>query len=138
MSSNTIAVMGEDGRITYRELADDEDEPPPPWPEDFIPPPPVKRERTVDDADVKPRKRRSMARKECVKCCNDVVANRFPQLCHVKAQQHVSKVCFGCWDQHLKTEVENKGFEGVSCPQCSHLLQEPEVRRLARKSTYAG
>lgn len=95
----------------------------------------LKRERT-DDGDVKPPKR-VMARKECTVCCEDTALNQFPKLPHVNTRQHSSDVCNGCWDLHLKSEVENNGFEKIGCPQCSQLLQEPEVRKLARKSTYA-
>lgn len=100
----------------------------------------LKRKRTKNDAEEsrgKRSKKRVMARKECIICCAEVTTIRFPKLHHVDAQQHTSDVCLGCWNQHLKSEVESKGFEGVGCPQCSYLLQEPEVRRLAQKSTYS-
>ena len=98
----------------------------------------LKRERTDDDdpPETKPRKR-AMATKECTICCSDTFLNRFPRLPHIDAQKHSSDVCFKCWDLHLKSEVESKGFEKVGCPQCGQLLEEPEVRKLAKKTTYA-
>lgn len=75
--------------------------------------------------------------KACAVCLEDVSRDRFPDLTHAENNsQHTSDVCLDCWDDHLEAEVKSKGFEGVSCPQCSHKLLESEVRKLAKANTY--
>ena len=105
------------------------------------PPLPGKRRRQgagSADVDIKPRKSIKLARKECTVCSDDVATNRFPKLPHVGALKHEHNTCLTCWDRHLRAEIDNgKKYDQVSCPQCDQLLQESEVRALARKSTYS-
>lgn len=102
----------------------------------------VKRERDDDDNDdvdkAPARKRVTIAPKPCIVCTEDVPKNRFPKLPHKQDgnNKHSSDVCFKCFREHLRVEVENKGHEAVSCPQCSKLLDESEVRKLASSRTY--
>jgi DNA-directed RNA polymerase subunit RPC12/RpoP len=74
--------------------------------------------------------------KECTICLEDVATDHYPDLPHAGDSKHGSDVCLRCWDQHLESEITSKGFEGVSCPQCSQRLLETEVRKLATKGTY--
>jgi hypothetical protein len=95
-----------------------------------------------DDAetnpDVNPYTIYKITKKECAICCEDKAPNQLPKLPHVGAQKHDHNTCRKCWNSHLKTEVESKkGFDRIGCPECKQLLQKPEVRKLARKSTYS-
>lgn len=101
----------------------------------------VKRERDHEDDDVDPaptRKKVTIPPKPCIVCTDDVPKNRFPKLPHKQDENNKrsSDVCFKCFRDHLRVEVENKGHEAVSCPQCSKLLDEHEVRKLASSQTY--
>lgn len=102
----------------------------------------VKREREYDHEDAKeappPRKRVTISRKACIVCTEDVPKNRFPKLPHAQddTNKHTSDVCFKCFSEHLRIEVETKGHEGVGCPQCSKPLEESEIRKLASSWTY--
>lgn len=86
-------------------------------------------------------KSKTLPRKECILCCNDVATNHFPKLPHASdpldaESLHSSDVCFRCYSQHLEGEVESKGIDSVRCPQCPKTLVEGEVRKLASSSTY--
>lgn len=102
----------------------------------------VKRERENDNDDPgqkpAPRKRVTISRKPCIVCTEDVPKNRFPKLPHSQDDNdsHNSNVCFKCFTEHLRVEVETKGHEGVCCPQCSKPLGESEIRKLASSYTY--
>jgi hypothetical protein len=102
----------------------------------------VKREREPDTDDAKEappaRKRVTISRKPCIVCTEDVPKNRFPKLPHSQDDnnKHTSDVCFKCFSEHLRIEVETKGHEGVGCPQCSKPLEESEIRKLASSWTY--
>lgn len=102
----------------------------------------VKRERENDDDDTgqkpAPRKRVTISRKPCIVCTEDTPKNRFPKLPHKQDdnEKHSSDVCFKCFSEHLRVEVETKGHEGVACPQCSKPLEESDIRKLASSWTY--
>ena len=102
----------------------------------------VKRERENDTDDTgqkpAPRKRVTISRKPCIVCTDDVPKNRFPKLPHKQDDdtKHTSDVCFKCFGEHLRIEVETKGHEGVGCPQCSQPLEESDIRKLASSFTY--
>jgi hypothetical protein len=101
----------------------------------------VKRERNLDndDADKAPaRKKVTISRKPCIVCTDDVPKNRFPKLPHKRAanNEHSSDVCFKCFREHVRNEVEIKGHEEADCPQCSQPLEESDIRKLASSRTY--
>lgn len=74
--------------------------------------------------------------KECTVCLDTVATDRYPDLPHTAGSQHSSDVCLRCWYHHLECEMKAKGFDGVSCPQCSQRLTETGVRKLANRGTY--
>jgi len=101
----------------------------------------IKRERENDNDElekVPPRKKVTISRKACIVCNEDVPRNRFPKIPHKQDDnnKHSSDVCFKCFSEHLRIEVENKGHEGIGCPQCSRPLEESEIRKLASSWTY--
>ncbi|KAK6437243.1 hypothetical protein LTR95_006557 [Oleoguttula sp. CCFEE 5521] len=103
------------------------------------PPATVKRKRTRNvDAEVRQqsRKRSRIGVKECIVCTNETLRARIPKLPHADADQHTSDVCFTGWKLHLNGQVATKGFDNIKCPQCTHLLDDKEVRKLAKGSTY--
>ena len=75
--------------------------------------------------------------KECTVCLESVAKASFPAIDHAEGDEHSSDVCFGCWDQHIGSEIRLKSFEGISCLQCPQRLVEEEVRQLANERTYA-
>ena len=77
-----------------------------------------------------------LKRKECTICSTDVAVNWFPKLAHEGAEEHDRGVCFACWEQHLASEVVNKAFDAVSCPQCDDRLIHEEIKKLAAKKKY--
>ena len=77
------------------------------------------------------RKKARVPRKECSVCLSDVATNQYPKKPHA-GEQHSSDVCFKCFDQHIKTQVDSTSSGIVSCPQCLQTLAEPEVRKLAK------
>lgn len=102
----------------------------------------VKREREDDGDDTgqkpAPRKRVTISRKPCIVCTDDIPRNRFPKLPHKQDDndKHSSDVCFKCFSEHLRVEVETKGHEGIGCPQCSRPLEESDIRKLASSWNY--
>jgi hypothetical protein len=72
--------------------------------------------------------------KECLVCLNECARNRFPKP-HTQSEgeQHGCDVCFDCYDEHIEAEIDNKGAELVSCPQCPQTLTEPEIRQLTQR-----
>jgi hypothetical protein len=82
-------------------------------------------------------RRKIGSRRECAICSDNIFQTQFPKQPHVHSQdgseQHSSDVCFKCYGQHIEAEVDSKGPDSVSCPQCPHVLSEPEVRKLARR-----
>ena len=98
----------------------------------------IKRERE-DSTPPNPqpdRKKPKLSRKECLICTDEVVKNQYPKKPHAGHEQHTSDVCFKCYNQHIEAEIDQKGPDLVSCPQCSQTLSEPEVRKLTRVATY--
>ena len=94
-----------------------------------------------DDTPTKKKKKQWKAntrvkRKECVTCCNRVAINRFPKLPHKSAEKHGRDVCFDCWQKHLKSEIQSKGFDSVCCPLCDEALEESEIKKLAKDDAY--
>lgn len=77
-----------------------------------------------------------MARKECVLCCVDVLVNQYPRLPHKTANAHDRGVCLKCWEIHLVSEVSSKGWDAASCPQCTEVLSEAEMKKIASGKTY--
>lgn len=100
--------------------------------------------RKHDDADagsdastpVKRGRNGKMARRECIICCTDVAVNQFPRLPHKNADAHDRGVCLKCWESHLVAEVSSKGWDAVACPQCTEVLSEAEIRKIASGKTY--
>jgi hypothetical protein len=90
-----------------------------------------------NDLDEVPAKKK-MARKQCIVCADDVPKNQFPKFPHKQDAEgkHSSDVCKKCCSEHLSHKVKNKDHEGVSCPQCSKLLEQSDVRNLASSRTY--
>jgi hypothetical protein len=72
--------------------------------------------------------------KECIVCLHECARNRFPEP-HAQSggEQHGRDVCFDCYDEHIEAEIDNKGAELVSCPQCPQTLTEPEIRQLTQR-----
>lgn len=80
------------------------------------------------------RKRAKLHTKECSTCCLQKAVNQFPK--HVHTSKHASEVCFKCWEEHLKAEVNNKDTASVQCAEYDEVLGEQEVRKLAGSRTY--
>lgn len=105
---------------------------------------PLKRRLNNDDDDTEPtapakRKRRGkLARKECSICCTDVANNQFPKLPHQGAATHDSGVCRKCWELHLLEEISSKGWDAVACPECTEVLSEAELKKIASGKTYGA
>ena len=93
-------------------------------------------EDQIDNGDTPTKRKKAVERKECVTCCNSVAINRFPKLPHKSAEKHGRDVCFECWKQHLKSEIQSKGFDSVCCPLCEEALEESEIKKLAKEETY--
>lgn len=90
-----------------------------------------------DDIDATPKSKKvKIKRKECITCCNEVAVNRFPKLPHKSAQNHDRDVCFNCWEQHLASEIQSKGFDAVCCPLCEENLDAAEIKKLAGSKAY--
>ena len=86
----------------------------------------------ADPAETSPkRKKGKVVRKECTVCCTEVAINRFPKLPHKGAGLHDRSVCFNCWEQHLATEIDSKGWDSISCPECEQRLDGSEIKKLA-------
>jgi superfamily II helicase len=90
-----------------------------------------------NDVDKVPAKKK-MARKQCIVCADDVARNQFSKFPHKQDAEgrHSSDVCKKCCSEHLSHEAKNKDHEGVSCPQCSKLLEQSDVQNLASSRTY--
>lgn len=75
---------------------------------------------------------------ECMICCESICIMDFPTTHHESESQylHLDEVCLKCWKVHLRTQVETKSTDQIKCAQCSVLLAEPEIRKLAESATY--
>jgi hypothetical protein len=72
--------------------------------------------------------------KECTVCLDTLSKSSFPESLH--ADQHNSDVCAKCFDEHIESELDDKSYQLIGCPQCPQTLTEPEIRQLARAVTY--
>lgn len=101
-----------------------------------------KRKRTSEGEDdttsASKKQKTKFKRKECVTCTNEVAINRFPKLPHKSAEQHGRDVCFECWEQHLASEIQSKGWDSVCCPLCEESLDGAEIKKLAGSKTYGA
>jgi hypothetical protein len=90
-----------------------------------------------NDVDKVPAKKK-MARKQCIVCADDVARNQFPKFPHKQdaESKHSSDVCKKCCIEHISHEVKNKDHEEISCPQCSQLLEQSDIKNLASTHTY--
>ncbi len=80
------------------------------------------------------KKRKRM--QECFICCNEVEADQVPRLAHSRVHALEAAVCFGCWEQHIATKIEERSWNAILCLQCEHVLEEPDIRLVASESTY--
>jgi hypothetical protein len=72
--------------------------------------------------------------KECTVCLDTLSKSLFPESLH--ADQHSSDVCSKCFDEHVESELDDKSYEHIGCPQCTQTLTEPEIRKLGSVETY--
>jgi len=73
----------------------------------------------------------------CIVCTEDfsttlLRAQEISQEC-----SHVPSVCEDCLLQWIRSQLENKGWNKIECPECNVLLDYGDIRRLADPATFS-
>lgn len=68
--------------------------------------------------------------KECTVCSKAAFVDQFPKSPHAGSEKHGRDVCFSCWEQHIRSEVDSKEWNEVSCAPCDHILGEGDIKNL--------
>ena len=76
------------------------------------------------------------ATKECSSCMSRLDIQNFPSRVHAGAIQHQSEVCQSCWEENLQVAVEEQAPDRISCAECELILDESDIKELARKEVY--
>jgi hypothetical protein len=73
--------------------------------------------------------------KDCVICGDELAFDKFPDRITSKCD-HEANSCRKCMRKWIKTTLASKGFDKISCPECSAMLQHGEVKARAGKRTF--
>lgn len=80
--------------------------------------------------------RPKMKRTECAICARDLPNTVFPILSN--KCDHTRETCRKCWNEWLKSQIESVPADQIACTQCSRILEESDIRRLARPAAHAA
>ena len=74
--------------------------------------------------------------RNCVVCAETKPVPEFPAVINCK---HKSQVCADCYKSWIASELDNKSWKEIGCPQsgCKQLLKHAEVQRYAAPEVYA-
>lgn len=99
----------------------------------------LKRERDTDDdaeEEMKPPKKRTMARRLCLVCDRERGINQFPAKRRVSSHNHENDVCRTCFNTHIESVMENSLGGEIPCPQCDESTLSPhEIKSIIHSSS---
>ena len=73
--------------------------------------------------------------RDCVCCCEQRPPLDFPAKSPTANCEHPSRTCLECLQSWISSELDTKGCEGLTCPECSLALGYNDVRRVASPET---
>lgn len=75
-----------------------------------------------------------MKRIECSICTRNMPLSSFPIL-SAKCE-HPRETCRKCWNDWLKAQIDTIRAEKIKCVQCPRILDQSDIKRLARPAAY--
>ena len=88
-----------------------------------------------DEEDVKPVRKRTMQRRECVVCARDRAINQFPHKRKISLHGHGNDVCRCCFRTHVETQIESMASSEIPCPVCDVNLSPKEIELLTNEDS---
>ncbi|OCK79848.1 hypothetical protein K432DRAFT_354127 [Lepidopterella palustris CBS 459.81] len=71
----------------------------------------------------------------CVVCGNEKTESKFPPRI-TSTCTHKPNTCKSCLRKWLASELESKGWDRISCPECRQTMQHADMQKHARKETF--
>ncbi|EME40887.1 hypothetical protein DOTSEDRAFT_74442 [Dothistroma septosporum NZE10] len=75
-------------------------------------------------------------RTECITCQRKVQTASLPRVPKASGCTHERQTCRKCWHEWLKSQVASASANKISCIQCSNILVQSDIQKLATVSTY--
>ncbi|CZT24950.1 uncharacterized protein RCC_10679 [Ramularia collo-cygni] len=88
------------------------------------------------DGPPKTRQKKKTKRSECSICNRSLANSAFPKISD--KCDHTRDTCRKCWNAWLKEQIDSVAADQIGCVQCSRILEESDIRKLARPASYAA
>ena len=76
--------------------------------------------------------------RECVVCGDSKDPFDFPAAAPTSKCDHPAQTCTECLQAWMESEIETKGCDGITCPECAQLLEHNEIQAAASAETFAA
>ena len=73
---------------------------------------------------------------ECTVCMEEFDADRFPQENITSACEHEPTICNSCLTQSVDSQIQDKPWDQISCPECLKLLSFDGVKKMASAASF--
>lgn len=73
---------------------------------------------------------------ECVICAETLRVSQFPAAAVTDKCTHESNTCLECISHHIRSQLESRMWDQLSCPECPVLLRYADVQKYATNATF--
>jgi hypothetical protein len=74
--------------------------------------------------------------RDCVVCGDSKPPLDFPQAAPTSKCEHLPQTCTECLHSWMASQIENKGCEGIQCPECREILEYGDVQQAASAESF--
>lgn len=76
----------------------------------------------------------AMKRTDCTICARQLGTSAFPILS--PKCDHKRETCRKCWNEWLQSQIGTVPADHIACTQCTRILDQSDIKRLARPAAY--
>lgn len=74
---------------------------------------------------------------DCTTCGRNLAASSFPDHLATDNCKHYINTCKVCTKTYLAVQLDNTTYDKLACPECTEVMQNEDVKRMASKEVYA-
>ncbi|KAK5997203.1 E3 ubiquitin-protein ligase RNF19B-like protein [Cladobotryum mycophilum] len=75
-------------------------------------------------------------RRDCIVCTEKKEVELFPQVSVTSTCTHEPNTCLDCIETSIRSDMTNKLWSDIRCPECRELLDYTDIQRYADKATF--
>jgi IBR domain, a half RING-finger domain len=79
---------------------------------------------------------RAAKEQDCAVCADTLRGSQFPERPVTGSCTHASSTCLDCIQRHIESQLENRMWNQLCCPECPSLLGYADVEKYASKATF--